>query len=243
MENASFSHFCPPTAAIVAHHSKIFSATKRVAVYSPCLHAKKRASYPWLLILNPPCHDSASDESALALHISTLQCQGVVPPFLTVWVDSPEIPCNPLHASYLVQELAPWLMEKFSATDNARDIIIAGSSLEATEALYLAMKLPRLFRTTIAVDPDLLWSPPSDTSEGWLLRRFSCLPTSTLNIILCLSTTQEATQELCSLFIAKNYLFSCHHISFCEKKYCRRNFFLMALKMHVSHFFTSSFSC
>jgi hypothetical protein len=193
-------------------YSSILGRMQGVWVGMPPKHRQQNSlTFSWLLLLDGALWQAhkllahRSTDSSSACHSSIVVC-----------VDGPKAPCCPLFVSYVQRELIPWLQNICGKTTLKEPAFIGGSSTSATTALYVALKLPTVFSTAIAINPALAWHPSHEDHPEWLLRRYSSLPTLPLQIALYVAknvdeideVTSTAIDNFCSFLHLKKYQFS-----------------------------------
>lgn len=149
---------------------------------------------------------------ALVSKILALQSEKALPPLLLVFLENPQSPCCPLYNRFLDAELWPWLREKYSATQDPRNISIAGCHDSAITALYAALRMPHMLRSIIGISPNLLWHPAHSPQPYWIRHSFSAMPTLPLCIGLYICQDAIACENsewhaFSSLLSEKKYQF------------------------------------
>lgn len=77
-----------------------------------------------------------------------------------------ECPCYPPFATFIVEELYPWLVERFPSIERCESRVIAGLSYTALAASYVALESKGLFGKVIA-QSGAYWS-----NDCWLIQEY-----------------------------------------------------------------------
>ena len=77
-----------------------------------------------------------------------------------------ECPCHPPFASFVLDELCPWIADRFPAIRSSRDRVIAGLSYTGLAASYVALKAKGLFNKVISQSGSY-WS-----NDCWLAKEY-----------------------------------------------------------------------
>ncbi|MXY71261.1 MAG: DUF3327 domain-containing protein [Acidobacteriia bacterium] len=126
--------------------------------YTPVAFDPKRRSYPLLVLLDGGAYTHSSTPAAAILDhlIATNQ----VPPTLAILVGNTqrarELPSSTF-AAFLATELVPWAREKYGASQDPADIVIAGSSLGGLAASFTGFQHPDVFGNVLSMSGSYWW--------------------------------------------------------------------------------------
>ncbi len=162
---------------------------RRLDVYLPPGHSQGRR-YPLLLVFDGGAY---LHEASLPATLDRLIAAGAIPPLVAVLVDNPsaetrsrELPCNPVFADFMADELLPWLHRRWSLSTDPRQVVLAGSSYGGLAAACTAWRHPKEFGRVLAQSGSFWWGPnafdpdPAKNDGGWLARQFARSPRSGL---------------------------------------------------------------
>ncbi|MEU9731878.1 alpha/beta hydrolase-fold protein [Streptomyces sp. NPDC048002] len=153
--------------------SELLGDERRIRVSMPPGEFPEGAALPVVIHLDgTPEHSAPSVRDALVR-------AGLIRPCVVVLVDQPapqrdiELLCNPAFSRMLVEELLPWLDDRYPLSRNPGDIALAGESFGGLCAAWTALHHPQAFGNAIlqspscGYHPDLTWG----TGPAELLRR------------------------------------------------------------------------
>ena len=127
------------------------------------------------------------DDVNVPVMLDNLIAADKIAPTVAVLISNPssesrsaELPCNPLFARFLAEELFPWIQDRQLGTDR-KQTMIAGASYGGLAAAYAGLTHPELFGKVYSQSGSFWWSPRStpDKSEvepEWLTRQFVSAP-------------------------------------------------------------------
>jgi enterochelin esterase-like enzyme len=102
---------------------------------------------------------------------------GKLGPTIAVYTDSPardrDLACSDDYLDFLVDELLPWVLEKYPADFTAARTVISGRSLGGLFAGYACLRRPDVFGNAMMQSPSLWWGAARDGENEWLTRRFA----------------------------------------------------------------------
>lgn len=164
-------------------HSKKLGHEHALTFYLPA-HYEKARSYPLLIFFDG--EDYLRDLAAPRL-LDALIAARAIDPLVAVFVhnDDPserayELPCNPLFAAFVADELVPFARTHYSLSS---DIGLAGSSFGGLASSYIALTYPERFGKVLSQSGSYWWSFPADHAlfdgsdkPGWLRRRYAERP-------------------------------------------------------------------
>lgn len=158
-------------AAVLA--SELLGDERRIWVSMPPGEFPDESALPFVIHL-----DGTPDHSAPSVRDALVRA-GLVRPCAVVLVGQParrrdkELLCNPAFSRMLVQELLPWLHQRYPLSRDPGDVALAGESFGGLCAGWTALHHPTTFGNAIlqspscGYHPDLRWG----TGAGELLRR------------------------------------------------------------------------
>ncbi|GCE29112.1 hypothetical protein KDA_45960 [Dictyobacter alpinus] len=158
--------------------SAILKNSRRVWIYTPAGYSKEHEPYGILLLFDGPAYLHLVPTPTI---IDNLVSEGKIPPLVVVLADSldqetrgRELPCNPEHASYLIQELLPWVREHYHVSREPARCIVAGSSYGGLAAAYTALQAPEVFGNVLSQSGSYWWGKdhPSEPQPEWLARQY-----------------------------------------------------------------------
>jgi enterochelin esterase family protein len=101
---------------------------------------------------------------------------GRIGPTLAVYTDSPDrerdLACSDAYLDFLVDELLPWVQEKYGVDLDARRTVVSGRSLGGLFAAYACLRRPDVFGNAMMQSPSLWWGAARDGENEWLTREF-----------------------------------------------------------------------
>lgn len=153
--------------------SELLGNERRIWVSMPPGEHSDQSALPFVIHLDgTPDHSAPSVRGALAQ-------AGLIRPCAVVLVDQlgprryKELLCDPAFSRMLVEELLPWLRDRYPLSQDPRDVALAGESYGGLCAGWTALHHPETFGNAIlqspscGYHPDLRWG----TGAGELLRR------------------------------------------------------------------------
>ena len=99
-----------------------------------------------------------------------------------------ECPCHRPFAGFIVEELLPWLSNRFLGLGGTRENVIAGLSYTGLAAAFIALEYPHAFQRVIAQSGSFWWN------DGWLTKEFNRRPVSSTPAFY-LDVGRRETQE------------------------------------------------
>jgi len=159
--------------------SKLLGNERRIWVSMPPAELADETALPFVIHL-----DGTPDHSAPSIRDALLQA-GQIGPCVVVLVDQlgaqryAELRCNPAFSQMLVDELLPWLHDRYPLSRDPGDVALAGESFGALCAAWTALHHPTAFGNAIIQSPSCAYHPDLrfGSGAGELLRR---TPTPTL---------------------------------------------------------------
>lgn len=151
--------------------SQILGNERRVWVSMPSGEIPDHGALPFVIHLDgTPEHSAPSIRDALVR-------AGLIRPCAVVLVDQPgpqrdtELLCNPAFSGLLVQELLPWLRQRYPLSEDPGDVALAGESFGGLCAAWTALHHPTSFGQAIIQSPSCGYHPDLGWGRGELLRR------------------------------------------------------------------------
>ncbi len=95
---------------------------------------------------------------------------------IAVYADSPDrdrdLACSDAYLDFLVDEVLPWVQEKYGVDLTARQTVISGRSLGGLFAGYACLRRPDVFGNAMMQSPSLWWGARDGENE-WLTRQIA----------------------------------------------------------------------
>jgi enterochelin esterase family protein len=102
---------------------------------------------------------------------------GKLGPTVAVYTDSPardrDLACSDAYLDFLVDELLPWVKDKYAGEFSASRTVISGRSLGGLFAGYACLRRPDVFGNAMMQSPSLWWGAARDGENEWLTRQFA----------------------------------------------------------------------
>jgi enterochelin esterase family protein len=123
-----------------------------VTVYSPPGYNFNRKAYPLLVVFDGEAYiDSIPTPTILDNLIAARK----IPPVVSVFINNPqtnqpylrtlELSCNSSFTQFLLEELLPWVRQRYRITDKPADTAVGGASRGGLAAACAAMDHPEVF--------------------------------------------------------------------------------------------------
>lgn len=189
----------------VARHlfySQLLANERRVWVYTPPQYKASGDPYGLLIILDGRFFHAAIQAPVI---LDNLLADGEIRPFVAVMVDNPgatwqesvtirekELSCHPPFATFLAQEMIPWLRQTYHLASDPRQTIVAGGSAGGLAAAFTAWQHPDTFSNVIALSGSFWWRPEGETEWEWLTRQFALRPLAPLRFYLAVGLLESA---------------------------------------------------
>jgi enterochelin esterase family protein len=166
---------------------KLRFGDREIAIYTPVDYASRGPAYDLLLVFD---EEAYLDRVPTPVILDNLTAANEIEPTVAVIIGNTsaagrarELPCNESFASYVAQEIVPWVRERYHVTRNASRVVIAGSSYGGLAAAYVAFKHPEIFGNVLSQSGSFWWSPPQE-EPAWLVRQFAASPRAKLRFYL-----------------------------------------------------------
>ena len=116
--------------------------------------------------------------------LDNLLHEGRIGPVLGVLVDNghgiermARLGCSEPTASFLVDELVPWLRERHAIHDDPARVVVGGSSMGGLQAAFVGLRHPDVFGAVLAQSGSYWWTPEVEAAilgrepmaSGWLI--------------------------------------------------------------------------
>lgn len=163
--------------------SRLLGNDRRVWVYTSPQYNTLDERYPLAVVLDGRFFTFAVGVPHI---LDNLLADGEISPLVAVMVDNPgstwqqsmaireeELSCYPPFSDFLAQELVPWLQDAYHVTKKPRRITLAGGSVGALAAAFVAHRHPGTFGNVIAMSGSFWWKPDGDGEWEWLARQFA----------------------------------------------------------------------
>jgi len=158
--------------------SAILKRDKKLWVYTPANFSAHGRRYPLLVLF-----DGDRNVMWMPKILDILIAKKKIPPMVMVMTDESvpamrreELPCNPAFADFLAKELVPWTREKYHATDDPAQTIVAGSSYGGLASVFAGLRHSEIFGNVIALSGSFFWKPDSEKEDQWLVRQMEASP-------------------------------------------------------------------
>jgi enterochelin esterase-like enzyme len=181
----------------VARHlfySQLLANERRVWVYTPPEYKASGDPYGLLIILDGRFFHAAIQAPVI---LDNLLADGEIRPFVAVMVDNPgatwqesmairekELFCHPPFATFLAQEMIPWLRQTYHLT--------TGGSAGGLATAFTALQHPDTFGNVMALSGSFWWRPKGETEWEWLTRQFALRPLAPLRFYLEVGLLESA---------------------------------------------------
>lgn len=159
--------------------SDILGGTRRVTVYTPpaVSDAVGEEGAPVLDLLVVFDGSAFVRLAGAPARLDGLIGRGAIPPTLAVFVDHAdpfardrELQCHRPFERFLVEELLPWVKDRYPVTDRASGTTVAGASYGGLAAYCAGLRSPAYFGRVIAMSGTFWWSPPDTAAPVWAAR-------------------------------------------------------------------------
>jgi enterochelin esterase family protein len=164
-----------PRGRLHEHHltSRLLGNKRRVQVYTPAGY--KEGGDCDLLVMFDGWGYTRNMGAAVTL--DNLIAAGRIPPTVGLFVDSPdrnlELPCYPLFAQFVAEELLPWARGEYRFTGDPARTTVGGASYGALAAAFAGLTYPGLFGKVLCQSGAFWWKPEGDTEHEWLARQLA----------------------------------------------------------------------
>ncbi len=109
-----------------------------------------------------------------------------------------------------MQELVPWVQQRYHVTSNPARAIVGGSSLGGLTAAYAALRHPEVFGNVLSQSGSFWWKPRHETEMRWLARQYVESPRLPLRFYLDVGRLEsdgqrQANEHMRDLWREKGY--------------------------------------
>ena len=177
--------------AMITIPSKIYPAGRRAWAYTPTGYPDSCHAACNLIVAFdggmylgamplPQILDSLIAANRAAPSVAILVDNGAPPARLADLANSPRF------ASFVAEELVPWVHERYAVTHAPDHTIIAGVSAGGLEATYIAFKYPTLFGNVLS-QSGAFWRGNDGSNAApfeWLTQQFATSPKANLHLFL-----------------------------------------------------------
>jgi enterochelin esterase-like enzyme len=160
--------------------SVVLGNERRVWVYAPAGYPGGGEPYGLLLVFDGWWSISINRTPTV---LDNLIAEGAIGPLLAVLVDHPdlasrmkELPCNPRFDEFLIDELLPWVHERYDVTTDPTRRTVAGYSYGGLAAGFVALRHPDLFGNVLSQSGSFYWRVDPETEHEWLAQQVATLP-------------------------------------------------------------------
>ena len=132
--------------------SEILKNERNVTVYSPPGYKTQGGPYPLLIVFDGEAY---TDPIPTPIILDNLIAARKIPPVVAVFIDNPqlnqpflrtmELSCDASFTRFVVEELLPWVRQKYSVTKRATNTVVGGASRGGLAATCAALDHPDVF--------------------------------------------------------------------------------------------------
>lgn len=184
------------------HETKFSSALLKndrpVWIYTPAGFDPRGKRYPLLVLFDGAAYTVATAPAQTIL--DDLIAKGRIPPVVAILVGNTdrarELMCSINFSDFLAKELVPWAQEKYHATMDASQTVVAGSSLGGLAASFIAFTHPEVFGKVLSMSGSYWWKPNGDLEPEWLARQFADSPRLPLRLFVSVGSMEEPANQL-----------------------------------------------
>jgi enterochelin esterase-like enzyme len=181
-----------PTLRATRHHltSTVLNSEREIVIYTPPGYRAKGPGYPTVYLFDGEDPDGLVFASST---VGNLIHDGKIPPLVVVRIVNPsqtvrqrELSCLPSFATFLANELVPFVRHTYHVSTDPERTGIGGYSLGGLAAAYSGFTHPETFGLVLAQSGSF-WFEPTGTDEAepnWLARQFVQAPKRPLRFYL-----------------------------------------------------------
>lgn len=192
----------PGSSASQLHETKFTSALlkneRALWVYTPPGFDPGGMRYPLLVLFDGGAYTMASAPAQAIL--DDLIAKRRIPPVVAILVGNTdrarELMCSVNFSDFLAKELVPWAREKYRATTDATQTVVAGSSLGGLAASFAGFRHPEIFGNVLSMSGSYWWKPGDDLEPEWLGRQFASSPNRPLRMYVAVGSMEEPANQL-----------------------------------------------
>ncbi len=178
-------------AGTVDHHtftSEILENSRDVWVYTPAGYGDGAEAPALLVLFDGERHDSVMRTPTV---LDNLIAAGAIPPLVALMIGNvdrgTELPCSEPFARSLVDEMLPWLTDRYRVTERAGERVVAGQSYGGLAAAWAGLTHPETFGNVLSQSGSYWWKPDPMNAErdvvlgdapewAWLPSRVATMP-------------------------------------------------------------------
>lgn len=141
-----------------------------ISIYTPPGYSEQTGPYGMLMVFDEQWFLSRVPTATI---LDNLLADGKIPPLVAVVVGNGpgeargrQLPCNPLFAQFLAEELFPWVRREYHVTKDPNRVIVAGSSYGGLAATYVALEYPGQFGNVLSLSGSFWWRPRRSSGTG-----------------------------------------------------------------------------
>jgi len=198
----SWATAVPGSSTSELHETKFTSALLKndrpVWVYTPPGFNPDATRYPLLVLFDGGAYTLASAPAQAILDDQI--AKGRIPPVVAILVGNPdrarELMCSVNFSDFVAKELVPWARQKYRATTEATQTVVAGSSLGGLAASFAGFTHPEVFGNVLSMSGSYWWTPGDDLEPEWLVRQFASSPNRSLRMFVAVGSMEEPALQL-----------------------------------------------
>ena len=149
---------------------------RTVWVYTPPGYTTARDPYGLLVLFDGAAYLHAMN----AAHtLDNLLADGLLHPLIGVLVDNVdfaaravELGCHPPFATFVVDELMPWVQAHYHVTSDPGQRTVGGLSMGGLAAAHIGLTYADSFGKVLSQSGSFWWKPAEDEEHEWLTRQF-----------------------------------------------------------------------
>ncbi|MEZ4706024.1 MAG: enterochelin esterase [Caldilineaceae bacterium] len=156
--------------------SNILGNERTVWVYTPPEYGSDQAPHNLLILFDGAAY-------LRVMHVvntlDNLHAHGRLPPLIALLVDNidfatraVELGCNALCATFVVDELLPWIRKHYHVSSDPSHTVVGGFSLGGLAAAYLGFTHADSFGKVLSQSGSFWWKPADYVEHEWLTRQF-----------------------------------------------------------------------
>lgn len=173
----------PLPAAMSGKVERASASGRDVWVYTPTGSSTTGKRLPLVVLMAGSAYFNFTSVPATLDH---LIAERRIQPVVAVGVagGNNSLTCSPEYASFLADQLVPWMRNNYHATGDPKQTVIGGSSLGGLAATFTAFTHPEVFGKAFAQSGSFWWKrvygsreKPDDTTDTeWLTRQIAAAP-------------------------------------------------------------------
>lgn len=150
-------------------HSRVLQNDRFVSVYTPPDYSEQAGPYGLLVVFDEQWFLARIPVPVI---LDNLLDERNIPPLVAVFVGngpgnarSRELPCNPLWAEFIANELIVWVRNHYHVTWNPEQVVVAGASYGGLAASYVALKHSGIFGNVLSQSGSYWWQSPDKAGQ------------------------------------------------------------------------------